>query len=567
MPQLLLIALATLVTEDLTCIATGVLVAQRRLDFFSGSLACVAGIYFGDLLLFLTGRFVGRPALRRSLFRRFVSEEQLDRASAWLSSKGAAAVFLSRFAPGLRLPTYFAAGVLKTKFWTFAAYFLLAAAIWTPLLIGLTVALGGQAARSALLTGGRGSVAIVALAALWLGLRKLAPVLFGFRVRRRIAGFLKRKVRWEFWPPWVAYLPLIPYLAWLTVRYRCATVFTLANPGIPSGGFAGESKSQILSHLEGAEGMVASFAMIPGSLEPHARITKAIGFFEQHGSRFPVVLKPDIGERGSGVAIVRSRSELECYLREAENDTIIQEYIEGVEFGVFYYRHPNESAGHIFSITEKRFPEVTGNGRSTFEELVLGDARAVCLAGIYLGRGGRAADSVPAAGERVRLAELGSHCRGAVFLDGMRFKTSALEAAIDRISKQHPGFFFGRFDIRAATLQDFQDGRFRVIELNGVTSEATHIYDPVVSLLDAYGALFTQWRIAFEIGAENRALGATPMPAADVLRLAWRHLRRAPSRGGPNQRPFMLEPRMRAGSGSAAIPPDAGKAHRVGTGM
>src|SRR5439155_5031414 len=96
--QLLLIAFATFVTEDLTCVATGLLVAQGKLSFFTGTAACLLGIFTGDLLLFLAGRFAGRPV------RRFVSEEKMDRASGWLSERGMIVVFLSRFAPGLRLP-------------------------------------------------------------------------------------------------------------------------------------------------------------------------------------------------------------------------------------------------------------------------------------------------------------------------------------------------------------------------------------------------------------------------------------------------------------------------------
>jgi hypothetical protein len=56
----------------------------------------------------------------------------------------------------------------------------------------------------------------------------------------------------------------------------------------------------------------------------------------------------------------------------------------------------------------------------------------------------------------------------------------------------------------------------KVIELNGVTSEATSIYDPRNSVLAAWRVLFAQWRIAFEIGAQNRKRGARP---AGVWRL------------------------------------------------
>ena len=95
-----------------------------------------------------------------------------------------------------------------------------------------------------------------------------------------------------------------------------------------------------------------------------------------------------------------------------------------------------------------------------------------------------------------------------------------MEKAIDRISRSYPGFFFGRFDIRTPSVDLFQRGEcFYVIELNGVSAEATHIYDPSVSLIAAYRVLYQQWKIAFEIGAANRARGFRPMTLADLIRL------------------------------------------------
>src|SRR6266849_817135 len=103
-------------------------------------------------------------------------------------------VLLSRFTPGLRLPTYVAAGLLKTNFWRFTVYFLIAAAVWTPLLVGAAALFGSRVALA------RWSPVLVAA----------AIVLRNFRVRRALAGFVKRKVQWEFWPAWAAYIPLAP---------------------------------------------------------------------------------------------------------------------------------------------------------------------------------------------------------------------------------------------------------------------------------------------------------------------------------------------------------------------
>jgi len=142
MSNFILIALGTLASEDLTCLATGVLVAQGRISFAEGTLACLAGIFCGDILLFLAGRF-GRALT-------FWPSARLDEATAWLAQRGAIVVLISRFTPGLRLPTYLAAGLLRSDFWTFTGYFLLAAAIWTPLLVGGTALLGEQFLRGLL---------------------------------------------------------------------------------------------------------------------------------------------------------------------------------------------------------------------------------------------------------------------------------------------------------------------------------------------------------------------------------------------------------------------------------
>jgi membrane protein DedA with SNARE-associated domain len=525
MPGLLLIALATLVSEDLTCIATGVLVAQGRLSFFWGTLACVVGIFTGDLLLFMLGRVAGRAAFRWAAIRRCVTPAKVDRASAWLSEKGLTVILLSRFTPGLRLTTYFAAGLLKTRFWQFASLFLFASTIWTPLLVGSTAILGEQTLRAAFARRGDAVALFVMVFVLFMAGRKVADLALRDRSRRRFIGFLKRKFRWEFWPAWAAYLPVVPYLLYLGIKYRSLTVFTAANPGMPSGGFVGESKSQILDHLRRNDKTVADYAVIPAELQFYARVLRVREFMDQRCLSFPIVLKPDVGERGSGVAIIRSQVELEDYLRSTDRDSIVQQHVAGCEYGVFYYRYPNESKGRIYAITEKRFPEVIGDGKRRLAELILRDPRAVCLTEIYLIRSRRPVDDIPAPGEAVQLVEVGSHCRGSVFLDGSWLKTEALEDAIDLISHRHPGFFFGRYDIRAVSLQAFREGRgFQVIELNGVSAEATHIYDPAVTLLGAYRSLFRQWRIAFEIGGMNRDRGVQPMPVKALWKLISRRL-------------------------------------------
>ena len=159
---LALLAVATFVSEDLTCIAAGGLVASGELGFAPATAACFAGIFAGDLLLFAAGRSFGRAALARAPLRRWLDEPALARGAAWLERNGPTVILLSRFAPGTRLPTYVAAGALRTRTATFALYFGLACALWTPALVGLS-ALWSDAVR-ALLGGHRVLLALAALA-------------------------------------------------------------------------------------------------------------------------------------------------------------------------------------------------------------------------------------------------------------------------------------------------------------------------------------------------------------------------------------------------------------------
>jgi hypothetical protein len=63
-----------------------------------------------------------------------------------------------------------------------------------------------------------------------------------------------------------------------------------------------------------------------------------------------------------------------------------------------------------------------------------------------------------------------------------------------------------------------------IVELNGVTSESTNIYDPDSTLLHAYGQLFRQWSLIFKIGAANRADGAPVSSVRRLLALTRAHL-------------------------------------------
>jgi len=522
----LVIALATLVSEDLAAIAAGLLAARGDLSLPAAIVAAGLGIAGGDVLLYLAGAGFGAALLARRPLRRWVSPQALGKARALLARWGGPALVGVRFVPGLRLPTYVLAGVVRLGVGRFTLWILLGAALWTPLLVSASAG-AGKAMAGLQLTGWRlvGAGLLVVLA-LWLVRTWVLP-LFTWRGRRLLLGRWRRLTRWEFWPIWAFNAPVVLHFLWLALRHRSLTVFTAANPAIPSGGLVRESKAGILEGLsaEDGDGLVARFARVPGAAPPAARAEAVHAFLRAQTLDFPVVLKPDVGQRGEGVRIVRRPEALSEALAAQTEDAIAQEYVPGVECGLFYVRTPGAARGKLFSITRKRLPVVVGDGVSPLERLILADARAVCMAPLHLARHAERLDWVPAAGERVDLVELGNHCRGAVFLDGSDLATPALENAVEALSRGYRGFHFGRFDVRSQSEDALRAGRFRVLELNGVASEATHIYDPKTPLFAAYRVLFEQWRLCFAIGRANAAAGHAPTPLRELLREVFSFLR------------------------------------------
>jgi membrane protein DedA with SNARE-associated domain len=519
------IVLATLVSEDLTCVGVGLLVAAGEADLFVGATGCFLGIWVGDLGLWLAGRLAGRGLLRwRWLARRF-PEGRLEQTGRWLDHHGGALVLAARFLPGARLPLYVASGALGRRGGRFALWTGLAALIWAPLLV-LAVAHFGEALAGPLrkLFGLGWPALLLAAATAYLALR--AVRLLATRTgRARLAVALARLWRWEFWPAWLFYAPLVPWYLWLCLRYRGLTVWTAANPGLPAaGGVVGESKFATLEQLP-PDRVIPSALLPAGAMGERLRALRRA--LEQPGWAFPLVLKPDAGQRGAGVKRVRDFLEAEKYLHAQPAAVLAQPYHPGpYEAGLFYYRLPGEEKGRLFSVTDKVFPAVAGDGRATLGELIWRHPRYRLQARAFLARHAAEVEHVLGEGERFALALAGNHCQGTMFLDGARLRTPALERAVDELARSVDGFFIGRFDVRYSDEEAFQAGRdLAVVELNGATAEATDLYDPSRSLIGAYRTLFRQWGLLFHIGAANRRRGHRPTPLPALLRLVFDYYR------------------------------------------
>src|SRR5262249_23279490 len=160
---------------------------------------------------------------------------------------------------------------------------------------------------------------------------------------------------------------------------------------------------------------IAEAYLVEGAT-PTDRFTFLERLRSQHGIEYPFILKPDVGQRGVGVKLIRTAGQATDYLQQTNAPLILQRYARGPhEVGVFYYRFPHEERGRIFAITEKIFPTISGDGEHTLEELVWQDRRARFLATKYLRRLGQRRREVLPAGDTVKLVEAGNHAQGCIF--------------------------------------------------------------------------------------------------------------------------------------------------------
>lgn len=502
-------AAGTLVSEDGTCVVAGLAAANGRISLTTAIAGCAIGIFAGDAALWTIGRMFGARVLRSQWVTRRWSAHAIAAWAQRLERHAAAVILASRFLPGTRLPLYLAAGALGSPARTFFTWTFVAVMLWTPLLVVGSASLG--------------PVALLAV----VGMHALRGIDIR-RLRLRVAARLTRLTRWEFWPGAILYVPVVPWIAWLAWRHGGLATMTAANPAIPEGGFVGESKFNIIRQLPEAWTIPAELIR---AADLEFRLRALDDAMRRRGWTFPIILKPDAGQRGAGVRRVHSIEEARRYLSAQPHAVVAQPYHPGpFEAGIFYYRFPGEATGRIFSITDKRFPVLVGDGQSTLEDLIWQHPRYRLQARVFLARHAAVRDRVLRAGERFPLAVAGNHAQGTMFVDGSHLWTVALEARIDEIARSMPGFYIGRFDIRYGDVDRFRRGEdLAIVELNGVTSESTNIYDPAFPILHAWRVLRRQWTLVFEIGAANRARGVEPVTAARLIELSFEHFRSRPA--------------------------------------
>ncbi|MDN3612223.1 D-alanine--D-alanine ligase [Vibrio ostreicida] len=331
----------------------------------------------------------------------------------------------------------------------------------------------------------------------------------------------------EFLPAWFVYAPVVLQSVALSVYHRDWALPLIANPAIKLSGMVGESKDEIFRAAgDTARQWILPFITLEKPANDHSALfEQALKQLKQNHLCYPLVAKPDLGCRGVGVKLINSDQQLQDYIADFPSDGrfLIQERSNYcAEAGVFYVRQPGESQGKIISITLKYSPKVVGDGHATLKQLIERCPRAGQLQHLYLPRHYEHLDRVIGKGDEFQLAFAGSHSRGCIFRDGNQFITESLARKLDQILGEFEGFHYGRLDVKFHDIQSFMRGEsFDILEINGASSEAAHIWDSDTTLPHIFSTLLKQYRLLYQIGSKHKQQGYQT-PSLRALMQAWR---------------------------------------------
>ena len=308
---------------------------------------------------------------------------------------------------------------------------------------------------------------------------------------------------WEYWPYQVVYFPVYFQYLFYVLKTRSFFYFNAVNPTIKNGGFFMESKKEIYDLIP------QEYYPTTILIEPNEKIESILNKINEAAIEFPLIVKPDIGLRGTAVKKIHNANELEAYFSKANFTVLIQSLIPFKnEIGLFYVKLPNQP-GKITGIVSKEFMILKGNGENTIRELIHQNNRYLMQLDALEMEYQEKLNTILPNSETINLVPYGNHCRGTKFVDASFEITLEMEKTFNSICNQINGFYYGRMDIMFESFEDLAKGKkIKIVEINGAISEPTHIYDPKHSLWFGWKELTRHFHYMYLISKHNHNNGA-----------------------------------------------------------
>ncbi|MEO6818796.1 MAG: hypothetical protein ABI266_02515 [Ginsengibacter sp.] len=328
-----------------------------------------------------------------------------------------------------------------------------------------------------------------------------------------------RLMHWETWHYLVKYIPIMPVWLWYCIRSRSFWFFTSSNPTISFGGFEGETKKEIYKQLP-PESYPGSFY-----ISPSHSLDKIQSLIIERNFEYPFIVKPDAGMMGFMFRRIDNAEELERYHSIMPVDYIVQKLVDyPLEVSVFYYRFPNQQKGTITGFIKKEFLQICGDGKSTFLELLEGYERVRFRLEEMKSKHAAQLTKILPRGKVYVLSYALNLSRGGRLVSLEHEKDDRLLAVFDKLNNYSRYFYYGRYDIKCASIESLKEGKdFSILEYNGCGAEPHHAYGNGHTIWQAYSIFLYHWKVLYQISAYNRRQGNPHWP----FMKGWRYLKNA----------------------------------------
>ncbi|MCG6860692.1 MAG: hypothetical protein LJE70_05365 [Chromatiaceae bacterium] len=293
----------------------------------------------------------------------------------------------------------------------------------------------------------------------------------------------------------------------MSYRFGRPALFSIINPDFP------DSKTDILDPVfpDYREFLPLYYRYVRSAHTTGEEMGSVLRGLGEAGLEFPIVAKPDNGLKGLYVKLLSDADALENYLRRVDNSITLhfQQLVDmPYEAGVFYIRHPELSQGRIVSLSLKAAPCAVGDGLSTVRQLIENSGKPRYIRETLLKKNSLRLDQILAKDERLVLSFSRNFDQGGIYRDITTRITRELTEIIDRISQKIPGFFYGRFDVKFQSMEDFLKGKsFKILEVNSYSSADGRLYSESARFLSGISTIIKMNREMLRIAAANRARG------------------------------------------------------------
>ena len=335
----------------------------------------------------------------------------------------------------------------------------------------------------------------------------------------KVKELLYKLTHWETWHHHAKYIPISPVWLWYIIRSGTPWFFTPSNPTLTFGGFEGEGKKEMYEQLP------------PGSYPSTIYIQPGIPFNEVEnqiaaaGFTYPFIVKPNVGMMGFMFRKIFNADQLKQYHTTLPIDYVVQALVDyDVEVGLFYYRLPNQQSGTVSGLLKKEPAYILGDGVSSIETLMRQKESIRFRIDDMLTRHQAFKNTILAKEEKYYLSYASNRSQGGA-MDVINNEIDEKLLAIADSFSQHAGkFYYGRYDIKCASIEDLKAGKnFSILEFNGAGAGVQHIYGNGYTLWQAISIILKHWKMLFLISRHNHKNGVSYWG----FKQGWQHLKAA----------------------------------------